>query len=59
MGLDVRRHVIRGALHTEIMSRPEGRTIAVEAIRAVGNTHTTTVVISRTETWIGVRFLAP
>ena len=43
MGLDVKRHVIRGALHTEVMSRPEGRTIAAEAIRAVGNTHTTSM----------------
>jgi acetyl esterase/lipase len=38
MGLDVKRHVIRGALHTEVISRPEGRTIAAEAIRAVGTT---------------------
>lgn len=34
LGLDVKRHLIRGALHTEVMSRP----IAAEAIRAVGNT---------------------
>ena len=38
LGLDVKRHVIRGALHTEVMSRPEGRTIAAEAIRDVGTT---------------------
>jgi uncharacterized protein len=38
LGLNIRRHVIRGALHTEIMSRPEGRIIAAEAIWAVGNT---------------------
>ena len=33
LGLDVKRHVIRGALHT---SRTEGRTTTGEAIRAVG-----------------------
>jgi uncharacterized protein len=37
LGLDVKRHVIRGALHTEVMSRTEGRSTAAEAIRAVGN----------------------
>ena len=36
LGLSVKRHVIRGALHSEVMSRPEGRTIEAEAIGAVG-----------------------
>lgn len=38
LGLNFERHVIKGALHTEIMSRPEGRMVAAEVIRAVGAT---------------------
>jgi acetyl esterase/lipase len=38
LGLDVKRYVIGGALHTEVMSRPEGRIIAAENIRAAGST---------------------
>lgn len=36
LGLDVERHVVRGALHTEVLSRAEGRQRAAEAIQAVG-----------------------
>jgi uncharacterized protein len=35
LGLPVQRHVIRGALHTEIMTRPEGHLMAAEAVRRV------------------------
>lgn len=34
LGFQVRRHVIGGALHTEAMVRPLGRSLAAEAIRS-------------------------
>jgi uncharacterized protein len=35
LGLKVERHVIQGALHTEVLSRAEGRAIAASAVRRV------------------------
>jgi uncharacterized protein len=35
VGLDVRKKVIHGALHTEVMVRPEGRLAVVEAVHSV------------------------
>lgn len=37
LGFNVQRHVIKGALHTEVLSRPAGRAIVAQAIRRVAN----------------------
>lgn len=37
LGFKVQRHIVRHALHTEVMMRPDGRTILRNAIRASSN----------------------